>query len=355
MKRRELLLNAMTMGGLTAGGLLAGGQLQADNEGLIVAIPGFNRVRKVAALTESDFGVSVNIEEYSNDNRFISELINKKTEPDLIIVTGSMLDQLLYNNILLPINYKYLQNFTRLNIAYKPFADPAGQYVVAPCMRYMGILANSEFKGHPNDWRMLFDKPFSPNGKKPRIGWINNGITMFRLAMLALGYDINSTNPNELKKAEELIQYSYKNNRIFLNDFSIEYLVVIKELDYSMATSSRSRNIIENQTNLHFSYPKQGYYSDDICMGVNKNTKYMLETLSLIDFILSSLTFIRVIDIMGLPTNYPFDKAKVSQSYLKSPILFPPKNIIRNEIKPIGYELSIDLQNKFNKIVGNNY
>ena len=153
---------------------------------------------------EAENGVKVNLS-YMNDN---ADSITKLTAGagdgyDLIMTCDAYMESLIAGGYLEPLDLSQVPNSANINKAY--WSEQNQGYCVPYLMNYIYVVYDTE--RCPIDITCYNDliKP----EMKGQIGSVDGARNLFPIALIALGYDPNSTDENEIKEAYEwLVKYN---------------------------------------------------------------------------------------------------------------------------------------------------
>ena len=200
MKRLiTLLIAALMLLTLASCGQSGGGETAADGSKEINIFMWSDYISdETIANFESEYGVKVNLS-YMNDN---ADSITKLTagagsEYDLIMTCDAYMESLIQGGYLEELDLSQIPNSENINKAY--WSEENQGYCVPYLMNYIYVVYDTErcpieITGY-NDL-------ISPE-MKGQIGSVDGARNLFPIALLALGYDPNSTDENEIAEAYE--------------------------------------------------------------------------------------------------------------------------------------------------------
>ena len=213
--------------------------------------------------------VKVNYSTYATNEDMYAKLTNSAVSYDIVIPSDYMIQKMIENDMLLPLDYSKLTNYGNISDDFKNlYYDPDNMYTVPYTYGMLGIIYNAEFvkdadiDEHNWGWGLLWDEQFS--GK---ILQFNNPRDAFATAMFKEGLDINSRDPKvweaaleELKNQKPILQ-GYVNDEIFNKmKGASAYIAPYFAGDFlTMAADNED---------LRFYYPSEGtnYFVDAFCI-----------------------------------------------------------------------------------------
>ncbi|MFU0826786.1 MAG: Spermidine/putrescine ABC transporter substrate-binding protein [Lachnoclostridium sp.] len=165
----------------------------------------------VVDLFEEETGIHVVYDEFEQNEDMYPVIKTGSVKYDVVCPSDYMIQRMIDEGMLAEINYDNVPNIKNIDPTYLKSAeefDPGNKYSVPYCWGTLGILYNKSMIKEPIDsWAALFDADFAKkNGYYGDILMINSVRDAFGIALSYLGYDINTTNENELEEAKKLLQ-----------------------------------------------------------------------------------------------------------------------------------------------------
>lgn len=194
-----LLIAALMLLTLASCGQSGGGEAAADGSKEINIFMWSDYISdETIANFESEYGVKVNLS-YMNDN---ADSITKLTagagsEYDLIMTCDAYMESLIQGGYLEELDLSQIPNSENINKAY--WSEENQGYCVPYLMNYIYVVYDTE--RCPIEITSYNDL-ISPE-MKGQIGSVDGARNLFPIALIALGYDPNSTDENEIAEAYE--------------------------------------------------------------------------------------------------------------------------------------------------------
>ena len=148
--------------------------------------------------------IKVNYSTYDSNEIMYSKLSNGGITVDLIIPSDYMIARMIEEDMLLPLNFDNIPNYRYIDENFKNTAyDPENIYSVPYTWGTVGILYNTKHvdEADVTGWELLWNEKYT--GKTLMFG---NSRDAFGIAQFMLGYDINTTDKNELDHCAELLK-----------------------------------------------------------------------------------------------------------------------------------------------------
>ena len=213
------------------------------------------------------FYIKVNYSTYATNEDMYAKLTNSAVAYDIVIPSDYMIQKMIANDLLLPIDTDKLSNYSNIDDAFKnlPY-DPENKYSVPYTYGMVGIIYNSEFVDEADvkdeSWELLWSSKY-----EGKILQFNNPRDAFATAMYWKGLDINSSDyavweeALELLKQQKPILQGYVNDEIFNKmKGASAYIAPYYAGDFlTMAADNED---------LRFYYPSEGtnYFVDALCI-----------------------------------------------------------------------------------------
>ena len=153
---------------------------------------------------EEETGIKVIYDEYETNEIMYPKVVSGASTYDLICPSDYMISKMLENDMLQPINFDHIPNYKNIDPVYLEMAkgyDPENKYSVPYCWGTIGILYNKSMieEGDVIDsWSVLWDEKY-----KNSILMQDSVRDAFMVAEELLGYDVNTTDEEELKACTE--------------------------------------------------------------------------------------------------------------------------------------------------------
>ena len=213
------------------------------------------------------FYVKVNYSTYATNEDMFAKLSNSAVAYDIVIPSDYMIQKMIANDMLLPLDFSVLTNYSNISDDFKglPY-DSENKFSVPYTYGMVGVIYNSEFVKEEDvadeSWQLLWNETYA--GK---ILQFNNPRDAFATAMYKEGININSHNYEdweraleELKKQKPILQ-GYVNDEIF-NKMKGASAYISSYYAGDFLTMAADNN------DLRFYYPSEGtnYFVDAMCI-----------------------------------------------------------------------------------------
>jgi len=153
---------------------------------------------------EEQTGIRVNYQTYDSNEALYGKLAGGATGYDVIIPSDYMIGQMIEEDMLQPLDFDNIPNFSDIDPALKnPEYDPENRYSVPYMTGTLGIIYNTTLVDPEEDmetWDVLWDPKYNHD-----ILMFDNSRDTVGIALKKLGYSLNTTDPAQLQEALDLL------------------------------------------------------------------------------------------------------------------------------------------------------
>lgn len=150
-------------------------------------------------------GIKVNYTNFASNEELYAKLKSGGSQYDVIIPSDYMLSRLIREGMLEKINFANVPNFDLIYDEYKnPDYDPENEYSVPYMWGTLGIVYNTTLVDEDDDvttWNIMWNEKYANN-----MLMFSNSRDAFAIALLKLGYSLNTTSEKELRDAADLLK-----------------------------------------------------------------------------------------------------------------------------------------------------
>ena len=235
---------------------------------------------------EEATGIEVNYQTSPSNEELYSSLTLGGTSYDVIVPSDYMISQLIEEDMLQPLDYDKIPNFSKIADRFKNLSyDPENLYTVPYTWGTLGIIYNSTMVDQPiTSWDAMFDEKYAG-----QVLMINNSRDALMAALCYLGYDINTTDEGQLTEAFNLVKNA-KSKGVYQAFVMDEVFGKMEggNAAISMYYAGDYLTMLENNEDLAFVIPEEGsnWFVDAMC--VLKSSQHMSEAEEWINFIAST-------------------------------------------------------------------
>lgn len=218
-------------------------------------------------------GAKVNYTNFESNENMYSKLSGGGVSYDVIVPSDYMIDRLIDEDMLLPLDYDNIPNMKYINEKYSHlYYDPDQIYTVTYNVGTTVLIYNTKLVGEkPTSWNVLWDEQY-----RDKVLMFNNPRDAFAIAQAVLGQDFNSNNEQDWAQAAELLaKQKDLVNPVYVMD---EVFNLMESGEYAFATYYAGDYLLmlENNEDLDYCYPEEGVneFYDALCIpNCSKNKK----------------------------------------------------------------------------------
>ena len=212
-------------------------------------------------------GCDVNYTTFESNENMYSKLSGGGVSYDIIIPSDYMVERLISEDMLLPIDYSNVPNFAKYFDGEKHghlIANGISDYAVIYNVGTTILIYNKNFVSEaPDSWKVLWDEQY-----KGKILMFNNPRDSFAIAQFVLGQSINSTEKSQWDAAAELLMEQRK--KVKPEYVMDEVFIKMESGEYAFATyyAGDYELMVENNPDLGYAFPKEGVntFYDAMCI-----------------------------------------------------------------------------------------
>lgn len=210
-------------------------------------------------------GAKVNYTNFESNENMYSKLVGGGVSYDVIVPSDYMIDRLIDEEMLLPLDYNNIPNMKYISKEFQNlFYDPEQLYSVCYNVGTTVLIYNKSLVSEePDSWQVLWDEQY-----RNKVLMFNNPRDAFAIAQAILGQDFNSSNEQDWVEAAELLAKQRDAvNPVYVMD---EVFNLMESGEYVFATYYAGDYLLmlENNENLGYSFPKEGVnaFYDAFCV-----------------------------------------------------------------------------------------
>lgn len=238
---------------------------------------------------EEETGIAVNYKTFETNEALYSTLKTGGSNIDVIITSDYMVGRLIKEGMVQKLNYDNIPNFSKVGEGQKNLNyDPNNEYTVPYMWGTVGIIYNTTMISDPVDsWGALFDPAYSG-----QIAMINNSRDALAIALLYLGYSVNTTDEAQLNEAYDLLVEQKDIVQAYVMDQIFDKMET-GEAAIGTYYAGDYLTMLENNPDLAFAWPKEGttWFVDAMCVPSTSTKQESAE--KFIDFMTSTEICVR--------------------------------------------------------------
>ncbi len=292
------------------------------------------------AFTE-EFGVEVNAVTYEGQEEAIANMEAGEVY-DVVVMENRFITGLIDKGLLAPIDYQNVPNIKNISPSFMDLAyDPGNRYTVPYTWGIAGLLYNTDLVEEPvTSWMDQWNPAYAG-----RVGlWRGTPRETLGMALMSLGYSVNSEDPAELEEALALLLELKPDSIIYEEQGEIQGTcgpqVAGGEVVISLAWSYDLLTALESGGSVEFIIPKEGglLWGDNLVIPANSPNKYTAEVF--INYLMRPEVNARIANYIYSATANQAAMEFIDPEILEDVSIFPTEETIRRSeiILPLSVE-----------------
>lgn len=276
---------------------------------------------------EKETGIKVNFSTYDNNEIMYAKLkANKNIGYDIIEPSSYYVDRMRKQNMLTPLDKTKLVHFPELNkeLLNHPF-DPKNEFSIPFIWGTTGIFLNKEYYSAKNikKWATLWDKQY-----QNQLMLLDDPREVFSMALLALGYSVNDTDPEHIKQAYVKLQALMPNIKLFNSDAVLSVLID-EDATLGMAWNGDLFKASRENPDLQFIFPEDGFVIWIDNFAIPKRAPHLENAYQFLNFI----TRPDIAEKIALYNNYPTASVtaqkRLPAAIRNNPMVYPSHEVLQ--------------------------
>lgn len=270
-------------------------------------------------------GIRVNYNVYDSNETMYAKLRSGSAAYDVIIPSDYMVSRLIDEGRLLKLDFSQIPNYANIDEDFRNLIfDPTNEYSVPFTWGTTGIIYNSHMVDRPlTKWADLFDSSLMD---KHSVLMFDNSRDSIAIALMVLGYDINTNNPEEIQKAVDLLIKQKREG--------IVQAYVMDQIFDKMANNEAAASVyyagdyllmLEDNPDLVWVEPEEGanLFVDSMC--VPTTCRNYDNAMAFINFMCSNESYAANFEVISYAVPSSGAAALIDEEYRNSPVLYPDK------------------------------
>jgi len=224
---------------------------------------------ELITMFEEQTGIRVNYQTAESNETLYSLLKSGGGDYDVVVPSDYMIGQLLEEDMLEELDYSKLPNFELIDERFKNLSyDPENKYTVPYAWGTVGIIYNRNMVDEEiTGWEVLYDEKYAGD-----VLLINNSRDALGIALMHLGYSVNTTDEGEIREAYQLLAEASEKD-VYQGKVMDEVFLKMEGGNAAIATyyAGDYLSMVDNQSDdvdLAFVVPETGsnWFVDAMCV-----------------------------------------------------------------------------------------
>ncbi len=283
----------------------------------------------IGETTLADFqkasGIEAKMDLFADNDELFAKLKEGNPGYDVIVPTNDYVERMIKADMLETLDHSKIPNFSNLEERFQDAAfDPGRKHSIAymwgtVCVGYR----KSKVKDGVKSWKTLYDSD-EYAGKVSLLGDAQN---VLGHALKYLGHSLNSKDPGQIKKAEELIIANKKNIKVFADDNGQD-LLASGEVDICQEWNGDILQVMEEDDDITLAVPQEGGLLWQDCLCIPKGAPHPQNAHAFINYLLDAEAGSKIADFIQYATPNGAAKKLMDKEYLENPAIFPSDETI---------------------------
>lgn len=274
---------------------------------------------------EKETGYKVNYETFDSNEAMFTKIQQGGTAYDIAIPSEYMIDKMMEEKLLLPIDHKKLKGLENIDGRFLDQSfDPGNQYSIPYFWGTLGIVYNDKFvkDGEIAHWEDLWKPEF-----KDSLMLIDSAREVLGLSLNSLGYSLNSKDKEQLAEASKKLNTLTPNIKAIVAD-EIKMYMINEEAKVAVTFSGEAADMMYENEHLHYVIPEEAsnLWFDNIVMP--KTAKNVEGAYAFINFMLRPEIAAQNAEYIGYSTPNKKAMTLMDPEVINDPQFYPDDEVI---------------------------
>jgi spermidine/putrescine transport system substrate-binding protein len=270
-------------------------------------------------------GIEVKMDLYADNDELFAKLKGGNPGYDVIVPTNDTLERMIKADMVIPLDHSKIPNMSNIDEPFRDAQfDPGRKFSLPYMWGTLGIgFRKSEVSTPPDSWKVLFDSDEYAGA----ISLLGDQQNVLGAGLKYLGFSWNSTNPDELKKVEELLIRQKKNIKVFADDNGQD-LLASGEVKVCQEWNGDIKQIMAEDDDVSYVLPKEGSLFWQDVLAIPKGAPHPQNAHAFINYILDAEAGREIAETILYATANKAAKDLAADAYKNNPVIFPPAEVL---------------------------
>lgn len=294
---------------------------------------------------EKETGIKVTYDVYDSNEVLDARLLTGRSGFDIVVPSNHYLSKQIEAGVYMELDHSKLPNMKNLNPALMDdleSVDPGSKHSVPYLWGTNGIGYNVDKvtailgEDAPLDsWDLVFDPAVASKLSSCGISMLDSGDEMLTSALKYLKLDPNDNNPENLKKAEELLMsvrgsVTYFHSSRYISDLANGEICVAVGYSGDVFQAADRANEAENNVNIAYTIPKEGTQLWFDMLAIPKDAPNADNAHTFINYILRPEVIAPITDYVAYANPNSAADELVDPDVLADPAIYPNEDVMAN-------------------------
>jgi spermidine/putrescine-binding protein len=300
----------------------------AQNEKNIVNVYNWGEYIDKDLLTkfEEETGIKVIYSNFNTNEDMYVKLKNGGSNYDVVVPSDYMIEKMIRENMLRPINWENVPNLKYVDKEYLHHTyDPSQKYSAPFFWGTLGIVYNTTLVEEPvESWEILWDEDY-----RRQIIMLDSSRDSIGIALALLGYSMNTTDLDQLKQAEDLLIKQYPLVYAYLVDQTKD-IMINGEAALAVMYSGDAVDALSENEDLAYAIPTERSNLWFDAMVIPANAKHPENAEKFINFMLEPENAAQNAEFVWYSIPSTEAKGLLEEELQNSEVAYPPKKVLEN-------------------------
>ena len=289
---------------------------------------------------ESEFHCKVNYDLYDSNEALLTKLQAGNVDYDLVVPSDYMVEILIRQGLLAPLDKSALPNAwanTDPRFLGLPF-DPHNDYSVPYAWGTTGLAYRADLvKEKVDSWSVMFDPRFAGH-----ILLLDDTREVFGMALKMLGYSLNSTDPEQIRQARDLLLREKPLVKGY-NSSNFEQDLAAGDAWIAQAYNGNLTFVMRDEPKIRYVIPKEGCTISVDCACIPRHAPHRKLAEEFINYFHRPEVAALFVNDCGFNTPNRYDRRDIEPWLLANPAVFPdPASLVHCEfMRDLGPAISL--------------
>jgi len=274
-----------------------------------------------------DTGIRVNLSTFDSNEELYAKLksLDGRANYDLILPTTYIIPLLITNDLIEKFDRKRIKEFGEIDPFFKSkLSEQLRNYCIPMFWSSTAIVMNSKYHQNVNSWKDFWNKKYYH-----QLLLLDDMREVFGVALLKLGYSINETNPEHIKQAYEQLIDLIPNIKLYNTD-AIQPIYQDEDATIGMTWSTDIYFAMQNNSNLQYIYPKEGFSIGLDTLVIAKNAPHRDAAYIFINYVMNAKHNAELVSQSKVATANIAAKQYLPTEIRESKVLYPSKDVLKH-------------------------
>ena len=277
---------------------------------------------------EMQTGIKVVMDTFDTNESMYPIVESGQVSYDVIVAGDYTVEKMIANKLLQPINYENIPNAANLEPSYMEIlarTDPGNTYMIPYTWGTVGILYNKTMipEGRITSWKDLWDPELAEYG----ILMQDSLRDTFMVAEMILGFDMNTSDPEELQQVVDLLIEQQPLVQAYENDAARDDLIT-EDAGIGMIYSGEYLYCLDENENLDYVIPEEGTNVWFDCFVIPANAKNVEGAEKFINFMLDAEAGLATFEYLTYPSPNSATMELIDEEIREDENVFPSQETL---------------------------